>query len=70
MTTKDLIGDKVIDMGHEFGRILETMNDDAIPTELHDAIQAVVDRWVEEKYLDHVDLHDARFSIAVETLWN
>jgi hypothetical protein len=70
MTTKDLIGDKVIDMGHEFGRILETLPDHEIPTQLHDAIQAVVDRWVEEKYPDDTDLHDARFTIAIETFWN
>ena len=70
MTTKDLIGDKIIDMGHAFGRIIEPLPDHEIPTQLHDSIQAVVDRWVEEHFPAASDLHDVRFTVSVETLWN
>ena len=69
MTTKDLIGDKVIDLGYEFGRMVEPLPDHELKTELHDALQILCEQYIEEKYPDTEDLHDVRFTVSIESFW-
>ena len=69
MTTKDLIGDKIIDLGQELGRMGESLPDHEIKTELHDALQILCEQFIEEKYVDIDDLVDVRFTVSIESFW-
>ena len=69
MTTKDIIGDKIIDLGQELGRMGESLPDHEIKTELHDALQIRCEQYIEEKYVDIEDLVDVRFTVHIESFW-
>ena len=69
MKTKDLIGDKVFDLGQEYGRMVDSLPHHELKTAIIDAIQDTCERYIQEKYVDTEDLHDVLFTVSIETLW-